>query len=104
MDPVKESVPFFPIAHLQILKGCYQVTLQPSFPQAEEPQISACPHREVSHVLDHFCGPPLDAPQQLNFSPVLKNSISECSTPGETSPVQSRGARSPPSPCWPLIF
>jgi len=32
-DPAKDSVPFFPVAPLYILKGCYQITLEPSILQ-----------------------------------------------------------------------
>ena len=38
-DPAKESVPFFPVTPLQVMKGCYQVTLVLSFLQAEQPQL-----------------------------------------------------------------
>ena len=69
----KESVPFFLTAPLQVLKGCYQVSLEPSLLQAEQPQLSRpVLVGEVFHSLCHFCGPPLDALQQVCVSPVLR--------------------------------
>ena len=50
---------------------------------------------EVFHSMDHFCGPSLHMLQQVHVSPVLY-SPSGCSTPGEASLAQSRGAGSPP--------
>ena len=42
------------------MKGCYQVTSEPSLFQAEQPQLSQpVLTGEVFHSLDHFCGPPL---------------------------------------------
>jgi len=41
-NPAKQSVLFFPVAPLQILKGCYQVTSEPSLLQAIQPKLSAC--------------------------------------------------------------
>jgi len=36
--------------------------------------------------------------------PCTEDSTPGCSTPGEVSPVQSRGAGSPTLPCWPHFF
>jgi len=55
------------------------------------------------HPLEHFCGHPLDT---LKTGPCLsctENSTSRHSTPGEASPAQSRGTRSPLSTCRPHI-
>jgi len=52
-------------------------------PQLSQPVLLG----EVFHPWDHFCGPP-----------------SGCSTPGEASPAQSRGAGSPPLPFWSRFF
>jgi len=49
-DPAKLSVLFFLTALLSILTGCYELSVL----QAEQPQPSACPHREVFHPLGHF--------------------------------------------------
>ena len=51
---------------IQILKGCSQVSLEPSLLQASQPQLSAFPLKEVFHPLNHFCGPSLDALQQVD--------------------------------------
>ena len=73
IDPAKESVPFLLTAPLQVLKGCYQVSLGPSLLQSKQPQPSACSLTgEVFHPLDHFRGPPLDAHQWVHISPVLR--------------------------------
>ena len=58
-DPAKESVPFFPIAPLLILTGCYQVTSQPSLLHAEH-HSSQPVLREMFHFVHHFCGSSLD--------------------------------------------
>ena len=65
-DPAKETVHFFPVAPLQILKSCYQVTSESPFLQAEQPQLSQpVLTGEVFHPLDRSSGPPLDMLQQL---------------------------------------
>ena len=56
-----------------MLNGCNQVTSEPSLLQAEQPQLSQpVLVVDVFHPLSHFCGPPLDALQQLHVSPVLR--------------------------------
>ena len=55
---------------LQILKGCSQVSPEPS-PGWTAPALPAWPCRAVFHSLDHFCGPPLDALQQIHVSLIL---------------------------------
>ena len=73
IDPAKASVSFFPASPLQILKGFYQVFLEPSLLQAEEPQLSQpILIGEVFHPLDHFSDPPLHALQQVYVSPVIR--------------------------------
>ena len=69
----KESVPFFLTAPLQVLKGCYQVSLEPSLLQAERSQLSQ-PILIVGvfHPLAYFCDPSLDLLQQICVSPVLR--------------------------------
>ena len=70
-----------------MLKGCSQVSLDLSFVQAKQPQLSQSVLKGGTfHLLDHFCGPLLDALQKVCISPVLR-------TPqGEASPAQSRGS------------
>ena len=63
-DSAKESVSFFPVAPLQILKGRSQFTTQPSLLQAEQPQLpQPVLTGEVFHSADHCCGPLLDTVQ-----------------------------------------
>ena len=46
--------------------------LEPSLPQAEQPQLSQpVLIGEVYYLLDHFCGPPLDVLQEVHVSPVF---------------------------------
>ena len=66
-------------------------------------QLSACPHREVFHPWAHFCGPPLDALQQLHVSPVLSTPHLDAVLQVRSHSTEQRG-RSPPSPCWPRCF
>ena len=40
LQTLLKTVPFFPVAPFQILKGCYLITSEPSLLQAEEPQLS----------------------------------------------------------------
>ncbi|KAK4832884.1 hypothetical protein QYF61_026434 [Mycteria americana] len=58
---------------ISILKGCNEVSPEPSLLQAEQPQLSQ-PFLtgEVFHSSDHFCGPPLDLLQQDHGFPVLR--------------------------------
>jgi len=63
--------------------------------QVEQPQLSASPHREVIHPLDHFCGPPLDAFQQVHISSYTEDSTSEHSTSDEVSPAERGRITSP---------
>jgi len=54
--PAKESVPFVLVALLQVTKGCYQVILEPSLLQAQQPQLfQPVLVGKVFHPLDHFC-------------------------------------------------
>jgi len=102
-DQAKESVPFFPVALLSMLRGGYQVTVQPCLLQDEQPQLSQpALLREAFHVsfLWSFSG---CAPTGLCPS-CTDDSTSQHSTPGELSPAQSRGGRSPPLTCWSHIF
>ena len=72
-DLTKESVSSLSVASLQILKGCYQMSLKPSLLQAEQPQLSQpVLIGEVFQTLDHFCGSPLDVLQQVHVSPLLR--------------------------------
>lgn len=91
----------FLLALLKILKGWYQVSLEPSLLQAQ-PQLSACSCRAVFHPSDHFLWPFSGrAPTGLSCT---GGSTSGHSTPHEVSPAQSRGAGSPSLPCWPRCF
>jgi len=71
--PTKKFVPIFLIDLLQVLEGCYKVSLEPSLLQAEQLQLSQ-PFliAEVLQPSDHFCGPPLDLLQQVHVFPVLR--------------------------------
>ncbi|KAK4818403.1 hypothetical protein QYF61_012324 [Mycteria americana] len=78
-------------ARLKILKGHNKVSLEPSFLQAEQPQLSQpVLIGEVLQPSDHFCGPPLDLLQQVHVFPVLR--APELDTALQP-PV-------PPSPSW----
>ena len=91
-DSAKESVPFFPVAPLQILKGCYHVTSDPS-PGWRASVLSACPHRSGVPSLVSFLWP---SSRQTPPGLCLSCTAARCgvlSTPGEASPVQSRGGR-----------
>lgn len=80
----------FLLALLKILKGWYQVSLEPSLLQAQ-PQLSACSCRAVFHPSDHFLWPFSGrAPTGLSCT---GGSASGHSTPHEASPAQSRGGR-----------
>jgi len=47
--------------------------MEPSLLQSEQPQLSQpVLVEEMFHLLDHVCGPPLDALQQVYGSPVLR--------------------------------
>jgi len=61
----------FPCSFLQILKGCYQVTSEPSLLQAEQPQLSLLIGEGFVHLV-HICGCSLDVLQQLHVSPVVR--------------------------------
>ncbi|KAK4830254.1 hypothetical protein QYF61_009321 [Mycteria americana] len=55
------------------LKGCNNVSPNPSLLQAEQPQRAQTFFiGEVSHPSDHFRGPPLDLLQQVHVFPVLR--------------------------------
>ncbi|KAK4817094.1 hypothetical protein QYF61_027925 [Mycteria americana] len=71
-DPTKNSVPFFLISPLQVLKGRNKVSPEPSLLQAKQPQVSQ-PFLmgEVFHPSDYFCSLPLDPLQQVHVFPVL---------------------------------
>jgi len=67
--PGKESVLFFLIAPLQVVKGHYEVTSEPSLVLAEQHQIfQFVLTGEVFHLLDHS----LNMLQQVHVSPVLR--------------------------------
>jgi len=55
---------------------------------------------EPFHPWDHFCGPPLDALQQLHVSPVLRTPRLDAVL--QVRPHQHRAEG--PSPCWPRFF
>ena len=89
---------------VQVLKGCSKVSHEPSHLQAEQPQVSAFPHRRG---VPAFWSLLLPSSGSALTTPRL--SCAECSgaghrTPGEVSPEQNRGAESPPSTCWPCLF
>ena len=71
--------------------------IHPAFPSpCCTPQLSACPHRELFHPSDHFCGPPLDAFQQLHVSPVLSTPHLNAALQVRSHSTEQKG-RSPPS-------
>jgi len=85
-------------------KGHFLVSLEPSPLQAEQPQLSACPHRECVPSFGSFLWPSSGcAPIGPHLS-CTEGSTYAHRTLGEASPAQSRGAGSPPSPCWPCCF
>lgn len=55
------------------------------------PALSACPRREVFHPLNHFCGPPLDALQQLHVSLVLRTPHLHAALQVRSHSTQQRG-------------
>ena len=56
------------------MKGSSQVTSQPSLLQAEQPQLSACPHRRgVPFCGSFFCSYSLDTLQEVHISPALRS-------------------------------
>ncbi|KAK4812888.1 LOW QUALITY PROTEIN: hypothetical protein QYF61_024244 [Mycteria americana] len=62
---VKSPSPAF--LPLQVLEGCYKVSLEPSLLQAEQPQLSQPVFiGEVLQPSDHLHGPPLDSLQQVH--------------------------------------
>jgi len=96
-------VPFFPGAPLLVLKGHYQVTSEIS-PGWTAPALSAYSHSIGVPPLWSFLWPfSGQAPRGLCLSFTV-DSTSGHSTPGETSPTQSRGAGSLHSTCWPGFF
>jgi len=63
--PCKKSLSILPAGPLQVLEGCYNVTLEPSLLQAQQSQLSQLfLLGEVLHPSDHFCAPPLNLLQQ----------------------------------------
>ena len=96
-------VPVFPIGPLQVLKGCNKVSLESSLPQAEQPQLSQ-PFLigELLYASDCFCGPSLEMLQQVHVFRVLR--APDLDTVLQVGCLQSRGAESPSSTCWPLFF
>jgi len=85
------------------MKGRSQVILQPS-PGWTAPALSACPCSRGVSPLGSFSWPSSGyAPTGLCLS-CTEDSTSRCTTPCEVSPVQSRGAGSPPLTCWPWFF
>ena len=70
--PYKKSLLSFSVGSLQVLKGCYKVSSEPSFRQAEEPQLSQpLLIGKLLQPSDHLHGPPLDWLQQLYVLLVL---------------------------------
>ena len=53
--------------------------------------------------LGSFCGPPLDALQQIHISPVLRTPDLDAVLQVRSHSTEQRG-RSPPSPCWPCCI
>jgi len=86
--------PIFLISPLQVLEGCNKVSTEPSLLQAEQPQLSQpFPLGEVLQPSHHFCGPPLDLPQQVLSC--AGGSRAGCRTPVGVSQEWSREAGSP---------
>ena len=78
------------------MKGCYQVTLEPSL-------LSDCCHRRGVPSLGLFSWPSSGHATTGPHLSCTEDSTSGCSIPGETSPAQSRGAGLPPLTCWPHL-
>ncbi|KAK4811770.1 LOW QUALITY PROTEIN: hypothetical protein QYF61_005338 [Mycteria americana] len=67
------SVSIFLISLLYILKGCNEVSSEPSHLQAEQAQLSQPFFTgELFQSLDHFCGPPLCLLEQVHVFLVLR--------------------------------
>ena len=98
---VKKFLSSFLVGLLPVLEGCCKVSLKPSLLQAEQPQLSQPFFTgEVFHPTDHFVALLWATPTGPCLS-CAEGSRAGCRTPGGVSPRQSRGAESPPSPCWP---
>ncbi|KAJ7395230.1 hypothetical protein BTVI_156996 [Pitangus sulphuratus] len=84
---------------LQTLEGCYEVSMQPSFLQAEQSQLSQPAFiREVLQSSYHPHGPPLDLLQQ--FRTILMLGPSELHAVFQVESHESRaGGESPPLTC-----
>jgi len=67
---------------LQVLKGHTKVSPQPSLLQAEQPQLSAFPHRRGTPARGSFLWPPLNLLQQVQVCPVLRAPELDAGLPG----------------------
>ncbi|KAK4830276.1 hypothetical protein QYF61_009369 [Mycteria americana] len=64
---------FADLGPLQVLEGCYKVSLEPPLLQAEQPQLSQPVFiGEVLQPSDHLHGPPLDSLQQVHVLLMLE--------------------------------
>jgi len=69
----KNSLSSFLVGPVLVLEGCYKVSPEPSFLQAEQPQLSQpVLLGEVFQPSDDFCGPPLDPLQQVHVCLLLR--------------------------------
>ena len=96
--PYRKSLLSFSVGSLQVLKGHYKISSEPSFLQAEEPQLSACSYRGCASALWssswYAFGPAPTAP----CPSCVGGSRTGCITPGEVSWEQT--AESSRSTCW----
>ena len=82
------------------MKGRTQITLEPSLLQVEQSQlIQSVLIGEVFHLLDYFCGPPLDVFQQASVSHVLRTShlVTVCQMRPHQHRVEGQDHRAHPS-------
>jgi len=101
-SPGKKRLSVFLISPLYILKGHNKVTLEPSLLQAEQPQLSQPFFTgEAFQPSDHFLWPSSGSAVTSPCPSCTGDPRAGRRTPGGVSLQQSRGAESPPLPCWP---
>ena len=70
--PSEKSLSILPVGPLQVLEGCSMVTPEPSFLQAEQPQLpQPVLIGEVLQPSDYLRCPPLDTLQHIHVLPML---------------------------------
>ena len=91
----------FCVGPFQVLEGWYRVSLESSFLQAEQPQLSLFPHKRSIPSLSSFLWSSSGATTRVPCLSCAESSRAGRTTPGEISWEQSRGAESPRLTCWP---